>query len=90
MSTMAAYSLIIQNHLEPRFEKLDDVTPCSVQDLVDSKLKEGLNVTTIKGILIVLKMIIRYSEKHGWIGHIILSEISDPKNKSSGERAFSR
>lgn len=72
MSTMAAYSLIIQNHLEPRFEKLDDVTPGSVQDLVDSKLKEGLNVTTIKGILIVLKMIIRYSEKHGWISHIIL------------------
>ena len=71
-STMAAYSLIIQNHLDPRFKNLDDVTPRSVQSLVDSKLKGGLNVTTIKGILIVLKMILKFGEKRGWIGHRLI------------------
>ena len=72
VSTMAAYSLIIQNHLEPRFKNLDDITPRSVQTLVDSKLKDGLGVTTVKGILIVLKMLLKFGEKHGWIGHRII------------------
>lgn len=72
MSTMAAYSLIIQNHLEPNFQSLEDVTPRSVQAMVDSKLKEGLSVTTIKGILIVLKMLLRFGEKHGWTGHKLI------------------
>ena len=30
-STMAAYSLIIQNHLEPQFKTLNEVTTHSVQ-----------------------------------------------------------
>ena len=80
MSTMAAYSLIIQNHLESWFENLGDVTPCSVQSLVDSKLKDGLNVTTIKGILIVLKMILKFGEKQGWIGHQLI-EVKFPTQR---------
>lgn len=61
-STMAAYSLIIQNHLEPQFKTLNEVTTHSVQKMIDRKLKDGLNVTTIKGMLIVLKMIVKYGE----------------------------
>ena len=80
MSTMAAYSLIIQNHLESWFENLADVTPRSVQSLVDSKLKDGLNVTTIKGILIVLKMILKFGEKQGWIGHQLI-EVKFPTQR---------
>ncbi len=52
VSTMAAYSLIIQNHLEPRFKTLDEITSRSVQTFVNSKLKDGLGATTVKGILI--------------------------------------
>lgn len=71
-STMAAYSLIIQNHLEPQFKTLNEVTTHSVQKMIDRKLKDGLNVTTIKGMLIVLKMIVKYGEKHGRIEHRII------------------
>ena len=74
-STMAAYSLIIQNHLEPRFKTLNEVTTHSVQKMVVRKLEDGLNVTTIKGMLIVLKMIVKYSEKHGWIEHRVIEVI---------------
>lgn len=38
-STMAAYSLIIQNHLEPQFKTLNEVTTHSVQKMIDRKLK---------------------------------------------------
>jgi len=68
-STMAAYSLIIQNHLQTRFENLDDVTSGSAQRMVDSKLKCGLNVSTIKGMLVVLKMLLRFGESHGLVSH---------------------
>ncbi len=68
-STMAAYSLIIQNHLELWFKNLNDVTSRSVQKMVDSKLKDGLNVSTVKGLLIVLKMLLKFGETHGLIPH---------------------
>lgn len=52
VSTMAAYSLIIQNHLEPRFRSLDDVRQGAVQDFVDAKLSEGMGLTTVGGCLL--------------------------------------
>ena len=72
VSTMAAYSLIIQNHLEPRFKTLDEITSRSVQTFVNSKLKDGLGATTVKGILIVLKMLLNFGEKRGWVSHRII------------------
>lgn len=72
VSTMAAYSLIIQNHLEPRFRSLDDVRQGAVQDFVDAKLSEGMGLTTVRGLLIVLKMILRFGEKRGMVGHRVI------------------
>ncbi len=72
VSTMAAYSLIIQNHLEPSFRTLDDVRQLSVQSFVNTKLSEGMNITTVKGLLIVLKMILRFGEKEGLVGHRVI------------------
>lgn len=72
VSTMAAYSLIIHNHLEPSFHLLDDVKQRSVQEFVNAKLADGLNVVTIKGYLIVLKMLLRFGEKRGWVSHRII------------------
>lgn len=69
VSTMAAYSLIIRNHLEPCFDLLDDVDQRSVQGMVDEKLASGMNASTIKGLLIVLKMILRFAERQGLVEH---------------------
>jgi len=66
-TSLAAYSLIIRNHLAPEFVWLDQITPDSAQALAEKKLDAGKSVTTVKGIILVLKMIIRFSEKHGWI-----------------------
>lgn len=87
VSTMAAYSLIIQSHLEPRFANIEDVTPRSVQSFVNLKLKAGLNVTTVKGILIVLKMIVRFAEKRGWISHQEI-EVRYPTQRRSRQTAI--
>ena len=68
-STYAAYSLLIYNHLLPAFAGLTDVTESIVQDFVFTKLEQGLSQKSVKDILIVLKMILRYGVKHGYIEH---------------------
>lgn len=79
-STMAAYSLIIQNHLDPCFAMLKDVGQRSVQEMVDANIAAGVNASTIKGWLIVLKMIMRFAERQGMAGHRII-EIRFPTQR---------
>ena len=64
---MAAYSLTITNHLVPRFEWLDEITSSSIQDLVEWESDKGESPTTIKGIIVVLKMVMKYCVRQGWI-----------------------
>ena len=79
-TSMAAYSLIIRNHLAPRFYWLDEITPEAVQELADQELKSGHGITTVKGIVLVLKMIVRYCEKQGWMAVRPL-DVSYPKKR---------
>lgn len=66
-STYAAYSLIIQSHLIPEFGGVDDVIEELVQDFINRKLDSGLSQKTVRDILVVLKMILHYGAKHGYI-----------------------
>lgn len=68
-STYSAYSLLIANHLLPAFTGINDVTEILVQDFVFTKLEQGLSQKSIKDILIVLKMILRYGVKQGYLEH---------------------
>lgn len=68
-STYSAYSLLIANHLLPAFAGVNDVTEILVQDFVFTKLEQGLSQKSIKDILIVLKMILRYGVKQGYLEH---------------------
>lgn len=63
-STYAAYSLIITNHLNPYFGKMTDIREENVQQFVFRKLENGLSQKSIKDMLIVLKMILRFGVKH--------------------------
>lgn len=66
-TSLSAYSLTIRKHLEPRFLWIDDITAESAQRLVDDELEAGNSIVTVKGIITVLKMIIRYCEEQGWM-----------------------
>ena len=68
-STYSAYSLLIANHLLPAFTGINDVTEILVQDFVFTKLEQGLSQKSIKDILIVLKMILRFGVKQGYLEH---------------------
>ncbi len=68
-STYSAYSLLVNNHLIPAFAGAYDVTEEMVQSFVFTKLEQGLSQKSIKDILIVLKMILRFAVKQGFMQH---------------------
>ena len=68
-STMAAYVLILENHVLPYFGDGDSLHEQAVQAFVLQKLESGLSVKTIKDILIVLKMVMKLGVKNEWMNY---------------------
>lgn len=66
-SSFSAYMLLIENHLLPVFGDRDGVEEADVQAFVFQKLETGLSQKTIKDILIVLKMILKFGAKNKWL-----------------------
>lgn len=66
-STFSVYRLIIEKHIEPFFGDLYQINEEIIQVFVNQKLTNGLNEKTVKDILIVLKMIIKYGAKKLYI-----------------------
>lgn len=69
-STYAAYQLLIQNHIKPYFGDLYEVNEEKVQQFVFDKLDVGLSEKTIRDIIIVLKMILKFGIKNGYLEYI--------------------
>lgn len=66
-STYAAYVLLIENHISPYFGRLMDINEDDVQAFVLEKIKKGLSQKTIKDIIIVLKMILKFAIKFKYL-----------------------
>lgn len=68
-STYAAYLLILENHLLPSFGDYESLSEKLVQEFVLQKLENGLCVKTVKDILIVLKMVMKFGVKNEWMNY---------------------
>jgi integrase len=68
-SSFSAYTLLIENHLLQEFGNKYEIEETEVQNFVFRKLEQGLSQKTIKDILIVLKMILKFGAKHKWINY---------------------
>lgn len=64
-STIAAYALILENHILPVFGDKVQLTEADVQAFALKKLQDGLSQKTVKDVLIVLKMIQKFGAKNG-------------------------
>lgn len=71
-STYAAYQLLIQNHIKDYFGDLYEVSEEQVQQFVFKKLDDGLSEKTIKDIIIVLKMILKFGVKNGYLDYVLI------------------
>lgn len=66
-SSFSAYTLLIENHLLPNFGNKIAIEEADVQSFVFQKLETGLSHKTVKDILIVLKMILKFGAKNKWL-----------------------
>ena len=66
-STYAAYALILENHILPTFGSCEALSEKLVQEFVLQKLEAGLSIKTVKDILIVLKMVMKFGVKNEWM-----------------------
>ncbi|MBQ7273793.1 MAG: site-specific integrase [Bacteroidales bacterium] len=63
-STYATYCILIGSHIIPFLGEKCVVKENDVQDFVNSELERGLSLKTVKDILVVLKMILRFGAKN--------------------------
>lgn len=68
-STYSAYLLLIENHIRPYFSEKEEITEEDIQKFVLNELKNGLSQKTIKDIIIVLKMIMKFGVKQKFLVH---------------------
>ena len=66
-SSFSAYALLIENHLLPIFGDKYVIEETDVQSFVFQKLDAGLSQKTVKDILIVLKMVLKFGAKNQWL-----------------------
>ena len=64
-SSIAAYALILENHILPVFGDKVQLTEADVQAFALKKLHDGLSQKTVKDVLVVLKMIQKFGAKNG-------------------------
>lgn len=83
-STYAAYLLNLQNHIIPYFGESYEIEENQVQKFVLDKIESGLNVKTVRDIIIVLKMVAKFGCKHQWLGPCNW-DIKYPANEKSKE-----
>lgn len=79
-STEATYSYLLEGIILPSLGSLSEVREEDVQALVNAKLAEGFSHKTIKDMLVVLKMALRYGNKH----EILLSRPMDIRLPTPG------
>lgn len=68
-STLAAHMLILENHILPKFGESNELHENDVQGFVLEKLEGGLSVKSVKDILIVLKMVMKFGVKNEWMNY---------------------
>ncbi|MDR2005456.1 MAG: site-specific integrase [Prevotella sp.] len=89
-SSYSAYMLLLENHLLPTFGDRDEVREADVQEFVFTKLDEGLSQKTIKDILIVLKMILKFGMKNKLLNYQQFDILFPTERENNGIEVLSK
>lgn len=89
-STYATYQLLIQNHIKDYFGNLYEVFEEHVQKYVFDKQDSGLSEKTIKDIIIILKIILKFGAKNGYLKYGIIEVKFPTKQTNKSLEVFSK
>lgn len=84
-STVSAYALQWKNHLNRFFGDKIHITDIMVQDFIFKKIEEGLSIKTIKDVIIVLKMVVKFGNKYSKLKSLTDWDIEFPTNHERKE-----
>jgi len=79
-ATLAVYTHFVHHHLLPEFGERTRITEQDARQFIQKKMEAGLSAKTVKDMMIVLKMIVRYGAQKGvwaepdWALHYPLSK----------------
>lgn len=65
-STLATYVTNAEKHILPVFGRSVEVREDDVQVFVFDKLRQGMSIHTVRGIVLVLRMLVAYGARKGW------------------------
>lgn len=65
-ASLATYLTFADRHLLPVFGNRTSITEADVSSFVNNKLADGMSRNTVKGLLMVLRMIEKFGMRHGW------------------------
>lgn len=88
-STMATYDIRLASYIIPEFNSVNEIDNYSLQDFIDKKCAQGLSPKSIRDIMTVLRMILNFAVKKGYLEDFPI-EVSLPHNiPRSGLPVFS-
>ena len=59
--------MLLENHIIPYFGELENIEEKDIQDFALNKLKNGLSTKTVKDLIIVIKMILKFAYKNKFL-----------------------
>ena len=65
-SSFATYSINIERHILPAFGNCRTVDNDDAQALAFRLAADGLSANTVKGVMLVLRMLLEFGWRHGW------------------------
>lgn len=69
-TSYACYIHHLNKHLLPVFGDRVTIRPEEIQDFANRMLEQGLNCKTVRDVILVLRMILRYAERNGLWPHV--------------------
>ncbi|CCY07671.1 site-specific recombinase XerD [Coprobacillus sp. CAG:698] len=91
-STMAVYKLIVDNHIVKAFgeKKISLIKNVDIQTFINEKLDSGLSEKTCRDILVVFKMIFKFSVKQNYCKVIMFDIIFPTRKKNTSIEVFTQ
>jgi integrase len=76
----------VRNHFEAFNDlKLNRITTATVEKYITDRQKKGMNIGTLRKVLVTLNQILRYSVRHRYIDHNPLNDAERPRATGNGE-----
>ncbi len=70
---------VCEGHTKNHFEelkgfKINLITTATIEKFINTRQKQGMNISTLRKILVTLNQILRYAVRHRYIDHNPLSD----------------